>query len=397
MNRLVALDEVAPPWDEAPLPDAPPGLRSGATPQRPFNLERWCDITFEATEEWLIKRFLPRRGVAAIYGKPGAFKSFVALFIALCVALGRDFAGRRTSMGSVVYIGAEGAAGLRKRKAGYVKAWADLRADVDFALIPGAPNLGAAPGDFLALVAAIEAAGILPTLIVVDTVAKTIGAGDENGAGMAAFVGNAGALAEHFGCLVLAVHHVGLGDEAQKRMRGHSSLHGALDAQIFCERREGENVATLTLQKLKDDASDVKLTAQLSRVVVGFDEDGEEASTLIVDDVTAADTPATQPQRSTIVPPSRRLLRDVIIQAIDDEGEDVRPFGATGPTVRAVDAERVRERYYAAIAEQADDDEDEDKLAERQRKAFSRALKAMLDAKDAHAREVDGRRMIWLP
>jgi RecA/RadA recombinase len=67
---------------------------------------------------------LPRRGVAAIYGKPGAFKSFLAMHLALCVAVGRPWAGRAVTKAPVIYIGAEGAAGLRKRKAGYVKAWA---------------------------------------------------------------------------------------------------------------------------------------------------------------------------------------------------------------------------------------------------------------------------------
>ena len=91
---------------------------------------------------------------------------------------------------------------------------------------------------------------------------------------MTAFVANARVLAQRFKALVLIVHHVGLGDD--KRMRGHSSLNGALDAQILCERKEGELAATLTLQKLKDDASDVRLSARMSRIVIGYDEDGEE-------------------------------------------------------------------------------------------------------------------------
>ena len=39
----------------------------------------------------------------------------------------------------------------------------------------------------------------------------------------------------------------------------------------------------LTLQKLKDDASDVRLSARMSRIVIGYDEDGEEISTLVVE------------------------------------------------------------------------------------------------------------------
>jgi AAA domain len=135
----VALD-VVDPEPSSPREFPPPGEHpdgpapAGSREQRQFKLERWPDITFDAYEEWLVKRILPRSGVAAIYGKPGSFKSFVAFSIGLTVALSRPWAGRRVSGGPVVYIGAEGAAGLRKRKAGYVKAVADLPADIDFIL-----------------------------------------------------------------------------------------------------------------------------------------------------------------------------------------------------------------------------------------------------------------------
>jgi RecA/RadA recombinase len=370
----------------SPAADAlPPPLK--------FILEPWSEIVFDGGEEWLIKRVLPRRGLAAIYGKPGSFKSFVAVHIAMCIALGREWAGRRVAQASVVYIGAEGAAGLRKRKAGYVKAWRDLPEQVGFSLVSAAPNLGSDPGDLPELVRAIEGSRIAPGLIVVDTLAKTLGSAEENGAGMTAFVANVGALGQQFDCLVLAVHHVGLGDEAQKRMRGHSSFHGALDAQILSERREGENTATLTLQKLKDDVSDVRLAAQLSRVVVGLDEDNEEISTLIVDEVLDAGVVSSAP-RGKLVPPSQRLLSDIIVQALDEAGE---AFQVGGQPVRVVHDERVRERYYAAIAEQADASDDPDKLAERQRRAFNRAVAAELKTKRLTAKASAGRRLLWLP
>jgi hypothetical protein len=53
--------------------------------------------------------------------------------------------------------------------------------------------------------------------------------------------------------------------------------------------------------------------------------------------------------------------------------------------------------YYAAIAEKADADEHANKLANRQRKAFNRALEGMLDAELLVAREIEGRRTLWLP
>ena len=358
-----------------------------------FPLEHWRDITFDGHEEWLIKRVLPSVGVAVLYGKPASFKSFVASHIALCSALEWPWAGRRTARAAVVYIAAEGAAGLRKRKAGYVSAHANLPPEIDFALVSAAPNLGNDEGDTPTLIEAIESAGVSPGLLVLDTLAQTLGGSDENGAGMTAFLANAGRLAKHFRCLVLIVHHVGLADD--KRMRGHSSLGGGVDAQILCERQEGALEATLTVIKLKDDASDVRFTARLSRVILGYDEDGDEVSTLIVDEVTEAECRAIAP-RAKSVPPRQRLLLDIVTDSITERGESIKPFGSGSASVRGVFDGVVRDRYYAAIAEKADPDDDEEKIAERKRKAFNRAINAMLDAKRLVAREVNGRRLLWL-
>jgi hypothetical protein len=389
--RIVSIEEIdaAEPFDGF----NPPGASAGPSRVK-FPLELWRDIAFAGSTEWLVKHVLPLQGLAAIYSKPGSFKSFMAFHIALCVALGRAWGGRRVTQAAVIYVGAEGAAGLRKRKAGYQSAEPDLPSDLPFALISAAPNLGSDNGDLSALIAAIESADIKPGLIVVDTLSRTMGAGDENGAGMTAFIANAGALAEHFKALVLIVHHSGLGDD--RRLRGHSSLNGALDAQILCERAEGDLAATLTLQKLKDDASDIRMRARLSRVVIGHDADGDEISTLVVDTIEDLEPAAAGP-RARIIPQSQRLLMTVIAEAIDEASSSFRPFGASGPLVRAVADGVVRERYYARIAEQAAPEEEAKKLAARQRQAFNRAIADALKAQRLVAAEHKGGRVLWLP
>ena len=182
-----------PPYQPLGEPIAPPK----------FKVERWADIRFNADEEWLIKGVLPRRGIAAIYGKPKSFKSFLAFHMGLSIALGEPWAARRVERADVIYLAAEGAAGLRKRKAGYMEAWSELPEDVPFSLIAATPNLGTETSDLAELIRTIKTAGRSPGLVVVDTVAKSLGAGDENGTGMTTFLGNAGALATAFDCLIL--------------------------------------------------------------------------------------------------------------------------------------------------------------------------------------------------
>jgi RecA-family ATPase len=174
-----------------------------------FKLERWGEITFALDEEFLIDGICPKQGVGLLYGASQAFKSFVAIHTGLWVSRAQSWAGRRTEGASVVYLAAEGSAGLRKRRQGLVMAGRAPMDGVDFALISAAPNLGTAGGDCDRLIAAIEVASISAGMIIIDTIAKVIGGADENGAGMAQFLLSAEALAQHFCCLVLAVHHTG--------------------------------------------------------------------------------------------------------------------------------------------------------------------------------------------
>jgi len=213
--------------------NAPGPLR--ATPK--FVLEPFESIKFDSKEEWLVKRILPRQGIVAVYGASQSFKSFLVAHLAMYVALGWDWAGRRVEQSVAVYIAAEGAAGLRKRKVGFELTHAERLPDkVPFFLISASPNLGTEQGDLGALISAVETAKVVPGLIIIDTLAQSIGAGDENGAGMIQFVANATALANHFRACVVVVHHVGLSDD--KRMRGHSSLLGGVDAQILADVRK---------------------------------------------------------------------------------------------------------------------------------------------------------------
>jgi hypothetical protein len=153
-------------------------------------------------------------------------------------------------------------------------------------LIGAAPNLGAGVADRAELTRAIDSAGVLPVLIVIDTVAQTMGGADENGAGMIQYTINATEIANKYRCMVLVVHHVGLTDD--QRLRGHSSLNCAMDAQILCERVDKSLVTHLTLQKLKDDEDDVRLRAKLSLNILRYDEDLDPVSTLVVDSIETA-------------------------------------------------------------------------------------------------------------
>ena len=68
-------------------------------------------------------------------------------------------------------------------------------------------------------------------LIVVDTLARSFGGGNENAPqDMGEFINSCDELMHEFGATVLIVHHVG--KDAQSGARGHSSFFGALDTSM---------------------------------------------------------------------------------------------------------------------------------------------------------------------
>jgi putative DNA primase/helicase len=234
----------------------------------------------------LVKKLLPLTGVAGLYGPSGSYKSFLLFDLSLCIALGRPWGGRRVRQADVVYIAAEGAGGFKKRKAGWLKS-NEVTSKVPFYLQMVAPNLGGAKHDLQSLIESIEKAKLRPGVICIDTLAQSLGGGDENNTGMAQFVSNATALAIHFQCLIIIVHHVGLLDD--ERLRGSTNLIGGLDVSIHSARNEGTLSALLKVKKQKDEDSDQMFTAFLKKVEVAQDEDGEPVTTLVVDTVEFGD------------------------------------------------------------------------------------------------------------
>ena len=174
-----------------------------------------------------------------------------------------------------------------------------------FYLVETAPDLGTEKNDLDALIASVESVGVAPRLIIIDTLAQTLNGGEENNTGMVHFVANATALAIHFKCCVIAVHHVPLADD--KRLRGHTSLHGGADALLLTERNGGDLTTTLSLEKLKDEEDGFKLIARLDRIVIGQDDDGDDVSTLVVSRIENAQKEAAKGKASGSVPRSRRF------------------------------------------------------------------------------------------
>ena len=86
--------------------------------------------------------------------------------------------------------------------------------------------------------------------------------------------------------------------------------------------------------------------------------------------------------------PTLRAFMDAVRMGLRDHGHSITPF-PDGPTVRAVDSEKVRASYYTMRA---------DDLAENSRRTvFARHLGNAADRQAIVTRMIDGVTMIWLP
>lgn len=247
---------------------------------RTFRLRRAGELVPTAPA-WLIRGYLERDALALVFADPGAGKSFLAVAWSCSVATGTDWMDQRTAAAPVVYICGEGHGGMARRFA----AW-QIRHGVSIADAPlYVSDAAAAMTNADALAEVLDSIDELegpPGLIVLDTLARNFGAGDENSTqDMGAFIQAADALKHRYHCTVLLVHHTGHGDKT--RARGAMALKGALDAEYRLDRDE-TGVIRLEATKMKDAAFPEPMAFRLRPVDIGLmDEDGVPVTSAVLD------------------------------------------------------------------------------------------------------------------
>jgi hypothetical protein len=320
--RLIGVAET-PVIEDLELPQAPL-QREG------FKLEAWDDIEDEPVE-WLVQGVIPQKSFVALYAPPASFKSFIALDIAECIATGRAFLGNQiTRQGAVLYIAGEGHGGIGSRiKALKTHHATPVGAPVYF--LRRQVNLRSSKTDLQDLVNAIDDLKAIHEinfeLIIIDTLARAFGGGNENASeDMGAFITAAGAIQGRYECGLLVVHHAG--KDATKGLRGHSSLLGAVDTELEIIRIEGAQPpkGILHISKQKDGEDGQRIGFKMIEVTTGssgvIDFDG--ASSLAVEPDEEMDTD--RPNQA--IPPNRtgaglnqRLALSCLHDAIKKFGE----------------------------------------------------------------------------
>lgn len=261
-----------------PLPFAgrPSNDNSGSIP-----FEFFSDIEPNLNALWTVKNLIGAGAFIMFYGAPATGKSFLAIDMALHVALGLDWFGRPTRQGGVVYVGAEGQEGIKRR----IKAFRlhhNISGDVPFALVPAQLNmLDGDDADQLieAIKTQMDRLGCRVELVVIDTLSRTFGGGDENTSAMATYVANLGRFQKALGTGLIVVHHAPK-DQANDTPRGHGSLLAAVDTCLKVQG--GSDPRTVKVIKQKDGEPAQDFTFRLVPVEIGVNADGEAVTSCIV-------------------------------------------------------------------------------------------------------------------
>ena len=265
------------------------------------------DVTTAEPRDYLLKGLISPAEMSVWWGAPKCGKSFLMLHVAYAIAQGRGVFGRRVKPCSVLYVAAEGEAGL----AGRLRAIRDeFGLAPRFHLIAQPVDLLHPNGDLDSVSQAAQHPRVNARLIVLDTLARMLAGGDENGPeDMGRFIANVGALRQCTKAHVAVIHH-GTKSTNGSTPRGHGSLIGAADLVIEIAKA-GDSSRTATVTAAKDDPDGAVMGFSLHVIELGTDQDGDPITTCMVDEAISATT--TGPRLSKRDGRAKQILADLIV------------------------------------------------------------------------------------
>lgn len=239
--------------DRPPHPTTIDAETGEILPEKPLFVSVHDLLTDIKPIQWLIDGYLETDALSMTFGPSGAGKSFVVVSMACSIATGTPWFGNPVRQGAVFYIAGEGHNGLARRFAAWTKA-TGIPITKDTPLFKSHraiqmldPNAAQHLAEEVQRM--IKETGHKPVLVIVDTLARNFGDGDENKQQ------DANRYIEHVDsyvrrpwlCNVMTVHHSG---HDMDRARGSSAFKGAMDQELWVKGSGG--IIELQVTKMKD-------------------------------------------------------------------------------------------------------------------------------------------------
>ena len=326
-------------------------LPAGETPK---DRVLWFDEQpTNVTIPWLIDEAVPEGGVGFIGARWGKGKSFVAIEMMLCKAIGVPFFGREIAKrGGVHYVAAEGGYGMQARyRAALDNKFAELAiaAGLDPKHLPVSYEKDA-PADLLTKEGRVafidqlkaidkrmrEQYGVPLSLVIVDTFGQTFTLKDENAAAEVSKATKAmKQIASVLGVTVVSLHHYG--KDEKRDMRGSSAFYDNADF-VLVVKEDGK----LELDKCKDALQGITLGYfNMETVDVGVKANGDAITSLYVkvrsewpDDLSELEPSGSESD-----------FEQSVAAMLEAKGVDQAPNGEGAPC-KTVRLEDVRQEFY---------------------------------------------------
>jgi hypothetical protein len=333
---------------------------------------------------WLVKGLFVNGGLSALYGQPGTSKSFLALDLALHIAHGRDWFNRRVAAGGVVYVTGEGASGMLSR----MKAWRKEKGGqprAPFVLIPQSVNLYDSDDGAEALIDDVrqhaKTMDCAPRLVVLDTLSRMIGSGDEDrAADINRIIQRAERIQRETGAHVLIVHHSG--KDSSRGARGSNNIQGATETLVKLEKYES-GLVEATVEKVKDGGNVDPFKYTLAQSILGEDANGDDITSCVI---VASDASPGIERKGPRLTDSDKIALDALREAVLDYGEPSPGVSQIPSSIHRV----VKIESWRAIA--YDKGVSEVDTPEARKKAFQRIRERL----QARAKIGVWREFVWL-
>lgn len=286
-----------------------------------FYYDNAPDISINLDVNDFVQGLLTENTMSVVYGASNCGKTFFMSDLSFHVAQGKEWRGKRVEKGNVMYLSLEGQRGIDNRINAYKL---ENKVDVNgFLRVPCPINFVSEDADDIPLFVefvkdANKTFGSDIKLIVIDTLARALGGGDENsGVDMGLLVKHSDLIRQHTKAHICFIHHSG--KDESKKARGHSSLRAAVDTEIEISRKDGEDFSNIKIQKQRDMDIGDDMQFKLKRVVLGQNKYNEEVTSCVVEPyLLSEDVEARINKRAQ--KPAIKKAYDATLECVDKRG-----------------------------------------------------------------------------
>lgn len=319
-----------------------------------FTFDWFGDIDDDMPKEEIVKGAFGVDEFTMISGKPGSGKSVITTDLACHVAAGMEWHGRSVKQGLVIYIAAERKALTKRRMRAFRKHHGID--DIPLAVLGGMLDLTSGLADANAIIQTVKAAeeqiGQKCVWVIVDTLTRVFGPGDQNTSkDMTKFVQACDTIREGItGTHLTVIHHTGW---AGDRGKGAIDLDGAVDASFLVKKEA--NGYILECDGTNDGDEGIITRFRMEGVKVG-EKDGEPTMAPVV---VPADAVTAGERLVANMNASQKVAFDILIEL----------FGDSDPVPMALWRTKCRDAY-----------DDGSKTMDALNKKFDRAKDALMQS-----------------